>query len=54
MTAPKEVILVDRNGQKHLCLAEGFNTKHQVFVLIRDTGAFTTVGIIVPSHYTVN
>jgi Zn-dependent peptidase ImmA (M78 family) len=54
MTAPKEIILVDRNGQQHLCLAEGFNTKHQIFVLIRDSGAFTTVGIIVPSHYAVN
>jgi hypothetical protein len=23
-------------------------------LLIRDTGAFTTVGIVVPSHYAVN
>jgi hypothetical protein len=51
MTVPKELILFDRNGQKHLCLAEGFNTKHQVFVLIRDTGAFTTTGIVVPSCF---
>jgi hypothetical protein len=26
----------------------------KIFVLIRDTVTFTTVGIIVPSHYAVN
>ena len=54
MTAPKEVILYDRNGTPHLCSAEGFSTKHQVFVLVRDTGAFTSSGIIVPSSYMSN
>lgn len=51
MTAPKDVILTDRNGVKHLCSAEGFTTKHQIFILIRDTGTFTATGIIVPSSY---
>ena len=54
MTAPKEIVLVDRNAQQHVCLAEGFNTKHQIFVLIRDTGVFTTSGIIVPSNLRFN
>lgn len=51
MTAPKDVILTDRNGVRHLCSAEGFTTKHQIFVLVRDTCAFTSTGIIVPSSY---
>jgi IrrE N-terminal-like domain len=38
MTRPREVVLVDRNNEQRECLAEAFDTKHQIFLLIRDIG----------------
>lgn len=34
MSRPREIMLVDRNGTRHECLAEAFTTTHQVFILI--------------------
>jgi Zn-dependent peptidase ImmA (M78 family) len=51
MTATREITLCDRNGVKHLCLAEGFTTKHQIFILLRDTGPHTSVRFVVPSNF---
>jgi Zn-dependent peptidase ImmA (M78 family) len=36
MVAPRDVVLVDRNGDQRQCIGESFKTKHQTFLLIRD------------------
>jgi Zn-dependent peptidase ImmA (M78 family) len=51
MAAEREIILVDRNGDDRLCITEAFDTKHQVFVLVRDVGRRTRSGIVVPEPY---
>jgi len=48
MTFHKEIILVDRNHDERVCIAEAFNTRHQILVLIRDIGQRTKSGIVVP------
>jgi hypothetical protein len=49
MSAEREVILIDRNGDSRLCIAAAFDTKHQVLVLLRDVGRSMRSGIVVPS-----
>jgi len=39
MTAKRETLLSDRDGNKRVCSAEGFTQTYQVFVLLRDMGA---------------
>ena len=48
MTAERKIVLVDRNKGRRECRAEAFDTKHQIFVLIRDVGLKST-SIIIPS-----
>jgi hypothetical protein len=38
MTRQREVVLIDRNNEQRECIAEAFDTKHQIFLLIRDIG----------------
>jgi len=33
----REVVLTDRNGDRHACIAEAFTQTHQVFILIHST-----------------
>jgi hypothetical protein len=33
---PTEVVLIDRNGNARKCIAEAFNSTHQIFVLLYD------------------
>jgi hypothetical protein len=49
MTFQREVILVDRNLDERVCMAESFDTKHQILVLIRDVGQRTKMGIVMPT-----
>jgi hypothetical protein len=49
MTRDREVVLVDRNQDERVCIAEAFDTKHQVLVLVRDVGPRTRSGIVLPS-----
>lgn len=49
MTFQREVILVDRNRDERICIAESFDTKHQILVLIRDVGQRTKLGIVLPA-----
>lgn len=53
MSAEREVILVDRNGDSRLCIAAAFDTKHQILVLLRDVGRTVGSGIVVPSAVTL-
>jgi hypothetical protein len=39
MTRPRGIVLIDRNNEERECVAEAFDTTHQIFVLIRDVGA---------------
>jgi len=34
MSRPQKIVLQDSNGTRHECIAEAFNTTHQVFLLI--------------------
>lgn len=44
----RELLLHDRNGVKHECVAEAFTQGYQVFVLILVVGALTSSRIIMP------
>jgi Zn-dependent peptidase ImmA (M78 family) len=50
MTFEREIVLTDRNGDDRLCIAEAFDTRHQILILIRDMGPRTKSGIVVPEH----
>jgi len=51
MAAEREIVLIDRNGDERICVTEAFDTKHQVFVLVRDVGRRSRSGIVVPATY---
>jgi hypothetical protein len=42
MSRPTEICITDRNDQEHDCIAEAFDTKLQIFVLIMDMGPRTS------------
>lgn len=46
MSAPREILLVDRDGTRHECLAEAFTTTRQVFVLIHARRTLTKSTVI--------
>jgi len=50
MCVEQEIVLIDRNRDERICMAESFNTTHQTLVLLRDVGRRTRAGIIVPAH----
>lgn len=50
MSGARSLMLTDRNGDRHECLAEAFTQKHQVFVLIHAVRTLTAISIIVPSR----
>ncbi|MBW4092598.1 MAG: ImmA/IrrE family metallo-endopeptidase [Proteobacteria bacterium] len=47
MSKQRGIILTDRNQEKHECVVESFDTKHQILVLVRDAGLLKT-SIILP------
>jgi IrrE N-terminal-like domain len=48
MTPPTDIVLQDRNREARVCLAEAFNTGHQILALVRDVRPVNTFLIIVP------
>lgn len=44
----REIILIDRNGDPHECVAEAFTQTYQVFILIHVVKSLTTPSIVVP------
>ena len=38
----RSLVLIDRNGDRHECIAESFTQTHQVFVLIHAVRTLTT------------
>lgn len=49
MSFDREIVLIDRNCDERICMAEAFNTTHQVLILIRDVGLKKKSGIVVPA-----
>lgn len=49
MSRPREIVLVDRNGIRHECIAEGFKHKYNVFILIHAVRTLTGLTIIMPN-----
>ena len=50
MSRPKELPLFDRNGDIQECISEGFDSTHQIFILICLQKSLTKRSIIVPSQ----
>ena len=46
MSSPREIMLLDRNGTRHECVAEAFTTTRQVFVLIHAKRTLTKSTVI--------
>ncbi len=51
MSFDREIVLIDRNGEERICMAEAFNTTHQILILIRDVGLKKKSSIVVPAGY---
>ena len=51
MTKPTPLLYCDRNGDRHECLGEAFDTTHNVLILIYPTQALTSAIIAVPQQY---
>ncbi len=47
MTSPRELMLIDRNGTRHDCLAEAFKHPYNVFILIYPTKALTKTMVVI-------
>lgn len=43
--------LIDRNGERHECIAESFTQKHQVFVLIHAVRTLTKTSVLVTAPF---
>jgi len=48
MIYPRQIALVDRNGDTRECFVEAFDTTHQVLVLILDKRPFTRCSVVLP------
>jgi hypothetical protein len=48
MTRPTEIVLRDRNKEQRVCVAEAFDTTHQIMVLVRDVGPVKRSTLVVP------
>jgi Zn-dependent peptidase ImmA (M78 family) len=48
MIYPRQIALVDRNGDTRECTVEAFDTTHQVLILVLDTKPFTRRGVVLP------
>jgi hypothetical protein len=51
MSRPTTVSMQDRNGTAHECVAEAFDTTHNVIILLYPVRALTKTTIIVPAGY---
>ena len=51
MTKPRAVTIKDRNGDKHECLAEAFDTTYTVIILLYPVKALTASKIILPPDF---
>lgn len=47
MSRPQQIVLTDANGTRHECIAETFNSMHQVFILICPQAALTKKTVLI-------
>jgi len=48
MIRPRRLALTDRNGDRHECLAEAFDTTHNILILLYPIEALGRATIILP------
>ena len=51
MTRPVTLSIIDLNGTAHECVAEAFDTKWNILILLHPVRALAASTIIVPSGY---
>lgn len=51
MTKPSSISMIDRNGTKHECVAEGFKTPYNIIILLYPVRALTVSTIILPQGF---
>jgi hypothetical protein len=51
MTSPRTLSLTDRNGDPHECVAEAFDTTHNILILLYPVQALGKPTIIVPAGF---
>ena len=51
MTSPRSISIVDLDGTKHECVAEAFDTKWNVLILLYPITALTATTIILPPGF---
>jgi hypothetical protein len=51
MSRPTAVSLTDRNGVRHECLAEAFDTSHNIIILLYPVQALTRTTIVLPAPF---
>ena len=51
MTRPRTLPIFDLNGTEHECVAEAFDTKFNVLILVYPVRALTAITVVVPSSY---
>jgi len=51
MTRPRSLAITDLNGDSHECVAEAFDTTHNVFILLYPVHALTASTIILPPGF---
>ncbi|MFT3938233.1 ImmA/IrrE family metallo-endopeptidase [Rhodopseudomonas sp.] len=51
MSRPTAISLTDRNGVRHECVAEAFDTTHNILILLYPVAALTKTTIILPNTF---
>lgn len=51
MSGKREILIKDRDGRRHECIAEAFTNTHQVFILIHLVKTLTKTTIILPPSF---
>lgn len=54
MTRPVSLSILDRNGDPHECVAEAFDTKHNVLILVYPVQALSASTIILPPGFSAS
>jgi hypothetical protein len=50
MSFEREIVLVDRNGDERVCVAEALNTQHHILILVREVGIRKSAGIVIATR----
>lgn len=53
MSRPREIVLIDQNGDRHECIAEAFNNTYQVFILIHVKKSLSEKKIFIMNEYAI-